>query len=101
LALELEELRTADYDLSLTGFDTHEIDALLSIEDDRDADTAPPLPENPVSRTGDLWICGAKNPHRVLCGDSTSPESVARPIPRIRRQQTTAKMFWSGGCRHF
>src|SRR5664279_1088040 len=32
LALELDELRTADYDLSLTGFDTQEIDALLAID---------------------------------------------------------------------
>jgi ParB-like chromosome segregation protein Spo0J len=29
LALELDELRASDFDLSLTGFDIHEIDALL------------------------------------------------------------------------
>ena len=28
-----------------------------------------------MSRTGDLWICGK---HRVLCGDCTSAEVVAR-----------------------
>ena len=78
LALELGELRESDFDLSLTGFDVQEIDALLAIEDDRDADTLPPVPENPVTRAGDLWICGPKNPHRVLCGDSTSAEAVAR-----------------------
>lgn len=38
-------------------------------------DDAPPVPENPVSRLGDLWLCG---PHRVLCSDCTSPEAVAR-----------------------
>jgi DNA modification methylase len=38
-------------------------------------DDAPPLPELPVSRLGDLWLLG---PHRVLCGDATSPEAVAR-----------------------
>src|SRR5207247_2159409 len=55
------------------------IDALLAAEDDRDADTAPPVPENPVSRTGDLWVCGkGQAAHRILCGDSTSQESVAR-----------------------
>jgi ParB-like chromosome segregation protein Spo0J len=74
LAIELQELSAADFNLDLTGFDAHEIDSLLAIEEDRDADTVPPLPENPVSRTGDLWICGAKNPHRILCGDSTTPK---------------------------
>jgi DNA modification methylase len=78
LALELQDLSAADFNLDLTGFDAHEIDALLAIEEDRDADTAPPLPENPVSRAGDLWLCGAKNPHRILCGDSTNAEAVAR-----------------------
>jgi DNA modification methylase len=78
LAIELQELSAADFDLSLTGFDAHEIDALLAIEEDRDADTSPPLPEIPVSRAGDLWICGAKNPHRILCGNSTNAEDVKR-----------------------
>jgi DNA modification methylase len=69
-------LNEADFDLSLTGFDPGEIDSLLTApEDDEKANAAPPLPENPVSRPGDLWLCG---PHRVLCGDATSPEAVAR-----------------------
>jgi ParB-like chromosome segregation protein Spo0J len=76
LALELQELNEADFDLSLTGFDPGEIDALLvDPEDDERANAAPPLPENPVSRAGDLWRCG---PHRVLCGDATNAEAVAR-----------------------
>ena len=75
LALELQELNEADFDLSLTGFDPKEIDdLLLDPADDDQANAAPPLPENPVSRLGDLWLCG---PHRVLCGDATSPEAVA------------------------
>src|SRR5262249_53363833 len=36
LAREFDELRAAEYDLHLTGFDIPEIDALLAIEDDRD-----------------------------------------------------------------
>src|SRR3954465_9282034 len=79
LALELADLRGIDFDLSLTGFGVQEIDALLAGEDDRDADTAPPVPEIPVTRTGDLWLCGKpKSQHRILCGDSTSPDAVAR-----------------------
>jgi DNA modification methylase len=75
LALELQELKESDFDLSLTGFDPGEIDGLLALEDDERANAAPSLPENPVSRVGDLWVCGK---HRVLCGDATCAEAVAR-----------------------
>jgi len=46
LALELQELNEADFDLSLTGFDPGEIDGLLAIPDEERANTAPPVPEN-------------------------------------------------------
>jgi DNA modification methylase len=75
LALELQEIQESDFDLSLTGFDPGEIDKLLLLEDEEIANATPPLPESPVSWTGDLWILGE---HRVLCGDATSAEDVAR-----------------------
>jgi DNA modification methylase len=76
LALELQELSEADFDLSLTGFDPKELDDLLIAPEEAERENAtPPLPENPVSRLGDLWACG---PHRVLCGDCTKAEDVAR-----------------------
>ncbi|MGO9232078.1 MAG: DNA modification methylase [Bryobacteraceae bacterium] len=79
LALELQELSEADFDLSLTGFNPGEIDGLLAIPDEERANAAPPLPANPVSRLGDLWICGdGRSQHRVLCGDATSPDAVAQ-----------------------
>src|SRR5215468_3135960 len=74
LSLELQDLNESDFDLSLTGFDPGEIDGLLAIPDEERANAAPPLPEYPVSRAGDLWICGK---HRVLCGDATCQEDVA------------------------
>lgn len=40
-------------------------------------DDAPDPPRKTVVRTGDLWTLGS---HRVLCGDSTKPEDVARVI---------------------
>ena len=76
LSLELLELKGLDFDLTLTGFDGGEIDALL-LGDEPDAaeDAVPDLPENPVSRLGDLWHCG---PHRVLCADSCQENAVSR-----------------------
>ena len=74
LALELADLQMAEFDLSLTGFDAKEIDA-LTLETNLAEDEVPPVPATPTSQLGDLWICG---PHRVLCGDSTNAEDVAR-----------------------
>src|SRR5437016_8962633 len=51
LSLELLDLKGLDFDLSLTGFDTREIDELLLGDGDDEAD--PPvldLPENPASK---------------------------------------------------
>src|SRR5712664_2755562 len=58
LALELQEIQESDFDLSLTGFDPHEIDTLLALDDEEKANAAPPLPESAVSRPGDLWLLG-------------------------------------------
>ena len=75
LAPELAELNDLSFDLSLTGFNVHELDVLLRDPlDEEKADQAPPLPAIAVTRVGDLWLCGE---HRVLCGDATSPEAVA------------------------
>lgn len=72
LKLELADLKALDFDLDLTGFNTDEIDALLAekgTEGLTDPDDTPEPPIEPVTRLGDVWICGQ---HRVMCGDSTS-----------------------------
>jgi len=74
LALELQDLQEAQFDLSLTGFDPGEIEGFL-IDDVAGQDVAPPPPVVAVTRPGDLWLCG---PHRILCGDATNKEEVAR-----------------------
>jgi len=67
-------LQDEDFDIDITALDAAYIDDLLHDIDGGDADSAgqdenvPEPPENPVSRLGDIWICGK---HKVLCGDST------------------------------
>jgi ParB-like chromosome segregation protein Spo0J len=70
LAAELAALKDEAFDLDLLGFDDAEIDRLLadSLDPDEAADEVPEPPADPVSRPGDLWLCGE---HRVLCGDAT------------------------------
>jgi DNA modification methylase len=76
LSLEMLDLKDLDFDLSLTGFDVREIDELLmGDEPDAQEDVVPDLPENPATKTGDLWLCG---PHRLLCGDSCQENAVSR-----------------------
>jgi len=80
LALEVQDLAEVDFDLSLTGFDTAELDRLLQVSGNPvDPDSVPPQPDHPVSCAGDLWLCGpGVQAHRVLCGDATNPQHMAR-----------------------
>jgi DNA modification methylase len=74
LKIELLDLQASDFDLSLTGFDSKELDDFL-LNDTPEEDAAPPLPVVPVTKPGDLWLCGS---HRVLCGDATDEAVVSR-----------------------
>lgn len=76
LRLEFADLQDADFDLSLTGFDDDELNALLAkaVEEGlTDEDAVPEVPETPVTVEGDVWVLGR---HRLMCGDSTSIDAV-------------------------
>jgi hypothetical protein len=62
------------------AFDPKELDDLLLTPQIVDpANSAPPVPDDPVCRPGDLWLCapGRREP-RVLCEDATNPAAVTR-----------------------
>jgi hypothetical protein len=66
MKVELEAIRAEGLDLELTGFSIGEIDVMLTGQLDPSDDDIPPTLEEPVSRAGDIWICGD---HRIACGD--------------------------------
>jgi DNA modification methylase len=71
LKLEFEQLESEGFAVELTGFSVDEIAALFPEEAEglTDEDAVPEVPINPVTKLGDVWLCGK---HRVMCGDSTS-----------------------------
>ncbi len=76
LAIEFGELADAGFDNLLTGFTQEEIDALTpeqTPEGLTDEDAVPELPEEPVTKLGDVWLLGK---HRLMCGDSTSQDAM-------------------------
>lgn len=79
LRLELEALRDLDYGLEMTGFGEDELLDILGVEESKgltEDDDAPELSgEPPITQAGDVWLLGQ---HRLMCGDSTKKEDVAR-----------------------
>jgi len=79
LALELQELKEADFDLTITGFEDEELARLLADQDATagltDEDAVPELPKTPVCVTADVWILGN---HKLLVGDATNQADVDR-----------------------
>ena len=79
LASLMAEFDASTFDVSLTGFDADEVDALLNkfyskeaIQDDFNVDKEKEAIEaagETRTHTGDIWLLGQ---HRLLCGDSTS-----------------------------
>jgi len=80
LPLELKELQEADFDLSVLGFDTDELDRLLNgekedtvAEGETEPDAVPDVPEAADSRRGAIYRLGN---HLLMCGDATNADDV-------------------------
>jgi len=80
LPIELSELQEMDFDLSLLGFDSSELEALLNGKEDdvvtdgmTDPNEVPEAPEEPISKRGEIYQLGI---HRLMCGDSTNNDDV-------------------------
>src|SRR5438132_1621459 len=78
LALELQELSIElNFDVTVTGFETAEVDLLISELNEGTPDEADEIPEidrsvPAVSRPGDRWRIGD---HFLLCGDALRKNS--------------------------
>jgi len=75
LSVELSDLQTNAFDLSLLGFSDAEMNKIMggmenAKDDDFDVDAE--LLKPTLSKPGDLWLLGN---HRLVCGDSTKPET--------------------------
>jgi len=62
-----------DFDIDLLGLKDFQLD--VSAKGLTDEDAVPEVKENPICKSGDLWILGD---HRLLCGDCTVKDNVDR-----------------------
>lgn len=86
LAIELGDLKLEGFDLDLTGFNSDELAALEALgnsmsEGLTDENAVPEAPTQPVTVLGDLWTLGN---HRLLCGDSTSADTVEKLLGPVK-----------------
>jgi len=82
LALEMVGLQEEGFDLSLIGFSDDELANIFveKTEGLTDPDEVPDVPDDPVTKLGDVWILGK---HRLMCGDSTDADAVEKLLSGV------------------
>lgn len=78
LKVELEDLKTSDFNLDLIGFSNEELDEIMNQDEEQeveDDDYNVMVPEEPKAKLGEIYILGK---HRLMCGDSTSIQDVEK-----------------------
>lgn len=90
LKLELGHLIDIDFELELTGFETPQIEFLLSgdqasVPNTDPADQVALVAEQAVTHLGDLWVL---DDHRILCGDARERSSYEKLMGGALAQMT-------------
>ena len=78
----IQELKLEDIDISTLGFTDEDLAAVIDpdsvpLEGLTDPDDVPELPEDPITKRGDVWELGR---HRLICGDCTSHQTIKKTM---------------------
>ena len=79
LANQWDDLPLADWGIDVPGFDTADLDKLEETTDEEE-DFDPEQDVQARCKPGDIWRLGK---HRLMCGDSTDPESVKKLLSGV------------------
>ena len=84
LKIEVGDLQGMDFDLTLLGFDEKVLAEMLVPDPEpgqTNPDQTPEPPQEPTTVRGDVWLLGG---HRIICGDSTEADTVAKLLGPVR-----------------
>lgn len=85
----LQEMDTGEIPLEMSGYTQEDLqellDALGGVDDTENngQDNVKPIQNIPMTHAGDIWYLGQ---HRLICGDSTKPETLERLMEGDRAQ---------------
>ena len=76
LRIEIGAIKALDFDIGLAGFGDEFLSGLFATKEGKtEPNDVPEPPVVPVTALGDVWLLGD---HRIICGDSTDADCVAK-----------------------